>query len=160
MGMLRFFVLLVVLLILSGPAQAQVVTRVQPGAWVRIHTSIGESTSGVLVALEPEGVQVRSKQDLLEFSLSEVVLLEMSIGRRRDMGTLIGGGIGLIGGVAIGALLAGFDTGGTGANMAVIGVPLVTVPAAALLGAMMAPRRYLEVRLPDRDGASRARAVP
>ena len=77
--------------------------------------------------------------------LSEVQALEVVVGHHRARGALLGAGAGLLVGLAAGAAVSLTDLGGPGANMAIIGVPLWTVPIGALIGFIVAPaqwRRY------------------
>jgi hypothetical protein len=146
----RFIAALFALLALAAPAQAQAISQLRTGDWLRVQTLGGARTTGKLVLLDDKGIQIESAEGPAAFSLADVQRLEVSRGRRKDEGALIGAGIGLVGGILFGAALAAGDTGSGGANMAVIGVPLFAIPAGMWVGSLSAPRRYLVVARPYR----------
>ena len=154
MHSLRFLPALFALFALAASAQAQSISHLRTGDWLRVQTLTGERTTGTLVVLDNQGLQIRSTKGLAAFSLADVQRLEVSRGRRHAQGALLGAGVGLVGGVAFGAALAASGCGGGGANMAAIGLPLITVPAGILLGALSAPHRYFDVARPYRTYAS------
>jgi hypothetical protein len=149
-GPVAFSLLLTLLLasLAMVPAvEGQSVVHLRSGDWVRVQTTGGERTSGRLMTVEGERLCLRAGRDAVEYSFPDLERLEVSVGRRRGLGVLVGTGIGLVGGIAIGAVMSQSDSGGSGANMAVIGVPLLTTPAGALVGALAAPHRFLDVPL-------------
>lgn len=150
MRLLRFVPALFALLVLAAPAQAQSTSQLRTGDWLRVQTLAGERTAGKLVLLDDERLQITSEKRLEAFSLADVQRLEVSRGRQRDRGALIGGGIGLVGGVLFGMAMAAGDSGGGGANMAAAGIPLFTIPAGMLIGSLTAPHRYVDVARPYR----------
>lgn len=147
MRSLRFVFALSALFALAAPARAQSISELRAGDWLRVQTLDGARTAGKLVIVDDERLQIRSTKGPAAFALSDVQRLEVSRGQRRGDGALIGAGIGLVGGVVFGAILAR-SGGGGGANMGVIGIPLVTIPAGFLVGALSAPHRYAEVARP------------
>jgi len=146
---LRFIPALLALLALAAPAQAQSISQLRTGDWLRVQTLDGARTAGKLVLVDDERLQIRSTKGPAAFALADVQRLEVSRGQRRGDGALIGAGIGLVGGVVFGAILAR-GGGSGGANMGVIGIPLLTVPAGMLAGALSAPHDYSEVARPYR----------
>ncbi|HEX8673549.1 MAG TPA: hypothetical protein VF710_16755 [Longimicrobium sp.] len=150
MRLLRFAAALFALLVLAAPAQAQFISDLRTGNWIRVQTLAGEGAAGKLVLLDDERLQIRRAKRVEAFSLADVQRLEVSRGRQYDRGALIGAGVGLVGGVLLGALVSAGDTGGGGANMAVIGLPLFTIPGGMLIGALTAPHRYVDVARPYR----------
>lgn len=147
---LRFIPALFALLLLAAPAHAQSISQLRTGNWLRVQTLGGERSTGKLVLLDDERLQIRSTEGLAAFPLADVQRLEVSRGRQSDRGALIGAGIGLVGGVLLGAVISTGDTGGGGANMAAAGIPLFTIPAGMLIGALTAPHRYVDVARPYR----------
>jgi hypothetical protein len=133
----------------AAPLQAQTSTELKAGAWVRVQPRLGARTSGTLVALERERLRIESRNIPMDFALADIRRLEVSHGRRRAGGALVGAGIGLVGGVLVGTLISANATGGSGPNLAVIGVPFFATPAGAALGALIGPHRYREVPLSD-----------
>jgi hypothetical protein len=135
----------------SAQAQADIAMHLRAGDWLRVRTHAGAPTTGRLMAVEDGWLRLNVRKDrVMELPLVDVERLEVSLGRRRGRSALVGAGAGLLGGVLVGALIAYTDSGRGGANMAAIGVPLFTVPAGALLGALVAPHRYLHVSPPYR----------
>lgn len=151
MHSLRFIAALFALLALAAPARAQSISELRTGDWLRVQTADGTRTAGKLVILDDERLQIRSTKGPAAFALADVQRLEVSRGQRRGDGASIGAAIGLVGGVVFGAILGASGGGrGGGASMAVIGVPLVTIPAGMLVGALSAPHRYSDVARPYR----------
>lgn len=146
---LRFIPALLAVLALAAPAQAQSISQLRTGDWLRVQTLDGARTTGKLVIVDDERLQIRNPKGPAAFALADVQRLEVSRGQRRADGALIGAGIGLVGGVVFGAILAR-GGGRGGANMGVIGIPLFTVPAGMLAGALSAPHRYSDVARPYR----------
>ena len=142
-----------VALALATPARAQsdIPMYLRAGDWLRVRTHAGELTTGRLMVLEDERLRLQRPNDLvMDFPVGDVERLEVSVGRHRAMGAVLGAGAGLLGGILVGAAITRTDSGGGGGgvNLAVIGVPLLTLPAGALLGSLMAPHRYLHVPRP------------
>lgn len=149
----RLISVLFILLLHATPLQGQagIGLGLSERDRIRVLTHAGERTAGTLMLVADEWIRLRSVRDLVrEVPLTNVERLEVSLGRRRVLGTLMGAGAGLLGGVLVGAALSSMDRGGGGANMAVIGVPLIAIPAGAVLGAYMAPHRYVLVARPYR----------
>ena len=146
----RFIAALLALLALAAPAQAQRISQLRTGDWLRVETLPGERTTGRLVALDGQELQIRSSRGPVAFSLAEVQRLEVSRGRQYNRGALIGAGVGLVSGILVGAVISGSASGAGGADLAVIGLPLVTLPAGILIGTVIAPHRYSDVERPYR----------
>jgi hypothetical protein len=143
---------------LATPAQAQgdIPLDLSPGDWLRARTHTGERATGTLVGLEDGRLRLQVQKDLVrDFPVVDLTRLELSVGRHRARGALIGAGVGLVGGVLVGALISSGGAGAGGANLAVIGVPLFTTPGGALIGAIAAPRRYVRVAPPYRMSTTR-----
>jgi len=150
MHSLRFIPALLALLALAAPAQGQSVAQLRTGDWLRVQTVDGARTAGKLMIVDDERLQIRSTRGPAAFSLADVQRLEVSRGQRHADGAAIGAGIGLVGGVVLGAIFGAADSGRGGANMAAIGLPLITTPAGILVGALTAPHRYSDVARPYR----------
>ena len=151
--LVRFVSLLFVLLLSVAPARGQepISMYLRAGDWLRVQTHDGDRTTGTLVTVDDELLRLKGRTDqVVEWPTAGVQRLEVSLGQQRAVGAVLGAGAGLLGGVLAGVLLTYSDTGGEGANLAVIGVPLFTVPAGALLGALMAPHRFVQVPPPYR----------
>lgn len=146
----HFAAIVLAMLVLASPTPAQTQVSLRSGDWLRVQTVTGERTTGTLLALDDERVRLETTKGPVGFPLAEVERLDLSVGRRRALSAFVGAGIGLIGGVVFGAALSASGSGSGGANMAVIGLPLLTIPAGAVLGAMAAPHRYLTVEQPYR----------
>lgn len=153
MAMLRNMSILFLYLALAGSAHAQVATpALRAGDWLRLQTLTGERVEGALVSLDDERLQLKIRRGRTDFPLADVKRLELSMGQDRMRGATIGAGIGLAVGVAFGAALAASGGGGSGgASFAPIGLPFVTVPLAAVLGALAAPHRFWVVTPPYRQ---------
>lgn len=158
MRSLRLIFVVFLSLGLATPAQAQgdIPLVLSAGDWLRVRTHAGERATGTLVGLEDGRLRLQARRDLVrDFPVVDLERLELSAGRHRGIGALAGAGIGLLGGVLVGALISSSASGPGGANLAVIGVPLLTTPAGALLGAIAAPRRYVRVARPYRMSTTR-----
>lgn len=157
MQSLRLIFVVFFLLGLATPAQAQgdIPLHLSAGDWLRVRTHTGERATGTLVGLEDGRLRLQAQKDLVrDFPVVELERLELSVGRNRWMGALAGAGVGLVGGLLVGAILS--SSGGSGgANLAVIGVPVFSTPAGALLGASGGPRRYVTVAPPYRMSTTR-----
>lgn len=146
----RVLFALLMLAVLATPALTQIKVPLKTGDQLRVQMSTGERAAGWLVGMEDERLQLETRLGFREFSLPDVQHLEVSIGRKHFEGALIGAGIGLLGGYVFGVAIAKSDRSGGGANMAMIGLPLFTIPAGAVLGALVAPHRYVGVARPYR----------
>jgi len=157
MRSLRLIFVVFLSLGLATPAQAQgdIPLDLSPGDWLRVRMHTGERATGTLVGLEDGRLRLQAQEDLVrDFPVVDLARLELSVGRHRARGALIGAGVGLVGGYLVGALISSSGAG-IGANLAVIGVPLFTTPGGALIGAIAAPRRYVRVAPPYRMSTTR-----
>jgi hypothetical protein len=158
MQSLRLIFVVFLLLGLATPGQAQGDTPrdLSAGDWLRVRTHTGERAPGTLVGFEDGRLRLQAQRDLVrDFPVVDLERLELSVGRDRELGVLVGGAVGLVGGFLVGALISSTADGPGGANLAVIGVPLFSTPAGALLGAIAAPHRYVRVAPPYRMSTTR-----
>ena len=157
-------VLIILMLLFTGalvvPSQvhAQLNPPLETGDDVRItYDAVDEETrpqrlNGEFLTLTDSSVTLLTPEER-SIPLSEVQTLEVVVGHHRGRGILRGAGAGLIVGLVAGAAVSMLDVGGPGANMAIIGVPLWTVPIGALMGFTAAPPRWRRYNLDHTAGA-------
>jgi hypothetical protein len=86
-------------------------------------------------------------------AFSAIRKMELSRGHQRGWWALAGFGVGLVGGVAVGSVIADNDHGTSGgANLAPVGAALVGMIAGPIIGAVAAPERWRPVAVPPPFG--------
>lgn len=142
-------------------------TPVDSLAWVRVtlHDAAPRQLTGILIGADSVSITVRPFPGggTVVVPLPEVASTRLSLGRRTPReGLLRGAKHGLIGGLAVSALLVGIgvfsDAGGSctdcfisaTAGAVIVAVPLtaVTTAGGALLGAASPGERWVRVRVP------------
>lgn len=97
--------------------------------------------------------------ELIRIPVPSIERLEVSIGKRDGLARLVGAGLGFGGGYLLARILASSGSSGGGANIGLGFLPLLGIPAGALLGAQVPPHRYREVPLRSCMTAHKARCT-
>jgi len=154
-------------LVAMGMAQADEAKTLPSGPRVRLTAPSvsGKRLVGTVVGLDEVALtlQRHGVTDTMLVPRAAITRLEISRGRRRSKGALIGAVVGLGSGVALGlatgsdcssdpdlrALFVAFFGGCKGTTRAVV-ISVATVPVGALVGFLVAPGEKWEASSPDR----------
>jgi len=159
-------VLLLLLTVLTLPAQAgaQSNAELPTGTRIRVTPLTGQSLKGTFQGSGPEGLSLSDQAGSLRvLANASIQRLDMSAGKNRRKAALIGGAVGLVAGVLIGAATSGDCAGDCDDPYGVGGsspVESVAVGTGALLGGVVfgglgagigglffAPERWVRVEL-------------
>lgn len=144
-------VLLLLALALPGAARAQLGAPLREDDRVRVTVVNADRVVGRFDRYADHRLHLRTAQGPVALERSRIARLEAAPGQDHSRGALLGAAGGLAAGLGFGILCSLSNCGGgEGANLAIVGIPLVTTPLGALLGWVAAPDRWVEVPLPPR----------